>query len=66
MKSKVLRAFPQVFSLSPNSDYSRFVHASRPDVAMQQNWAGVGSRLKSAIKTVGKDVAPKEKEASVS
>lgn len=63
MTSKVLRAFPRVFSLKPNSDYSRFVVASRPGAAMQANWVGVGIRLKSAMDSFSDDVAAKKKTA---
>ena len=56
MKNKISGAFPVVFSLAANSDYSQFVVASRPAVAMRNNWVGVGKRLQQATIQVGKDV----------
>lgn len=56
MKRKFLTALPEVFSLAPNSDYSRFIVESDPTVAMKRTWCGIGKRLRSATKKIGKDV----------
>lgn len=56
MKRKFLTAFPEVFSLTPNSDYSRFFVESDPALAMKRTWCGVGKRLRNAVKKAGKDV----------
>lgn len=56
MKRKVINAFPEIFSLLANSDYSRFVVASQPAVAARRTWGDVGTRLSSAVSKVGKDV----------
>ena len=63
MKRKFLTAIPEVFSLAPNSDYSRFVIASQPGVAMKQVWTGIGTRLNCAAKRVGKDVEKTSRRA---
>lgn len=56
MLSKLLKAFPAVFSLRPSSDYSEFlVHKTAGEI-MRDNWVGVGRRMDGAIKKVGRDV----------
>ncbi|WP_157778817.1 hypothetical protein [Massilia violaceinigra] len=68
MLSKILKAFPVVFSLRHNSDYGDYNNYSGfhvPDSAaemMRDNWAGVGCRMKAAIDKVGRDVEKENTE----
>ncbi|NHZ95305.1 hypothetical protein [Massilia sp. CCM 8734] len=62
MLSKLLKAFPGVFSLRPSSDYSEYgeyggvrIHQSAAEM-MRDNWAGIGRRMEAAIDKVGLDV----------
>lgn len=63
MLSKILKAFPVVFSLRHNSDYGDYNNYSRfhvPDSAaemMRDNWAGVRRRMKAAIEEVRRETA---------
>jgi hypothetical protein len=56
MKHKILSAIPTVFSLKPNSDYSRFVAHGGASRMMHDTWIGVGHRLSNSIAKVGRDV----------
>ena len=60
MKPKILKALPIVFSLRPNSDYSRFVVHGGAGKMMSDTWVGVGQRLNEAMHKVGRD-AEKQK-----
>jgi hypothetical protein len=64
MKRSILRAIPQVFSLLPNSDYLRFVEASRPNVVARANWERLGKRLQHAVNTFGETHQHGSKEAA--
>ena len=60
MKRKIVIAIPEVFSLRPNSDYSRFVVKGGASQMMSNTWTAVGRRLNDAVKKVGRDVEKKQ------
>lgn len=51
MKTKVLAAIPEIFSLRSN-DYSSFVVKGGAEEMMRNNWNGVGRSLNGAIMKV--------------
>lgn len=55
MKSHVLKAIPEVFSLRTN-DYSRFVVKNGAVQMMDAAWTGVGARMNDAIGKVAVQV----------
>lgn len=62
MKTRVLRAIPEVFSLRGN-DYGRFVVQGGAAQMMRDTWAGVGVHMNQAITAVGEQVVQQHKKA---
>ncbi len=60
MKTRVLKAIPEVFSLRGN-DYSRFVVKGGAARMMCDTWAGVGAHMNQAVTKVGAQVAQQKK-----
>lgn len=54
-KYSLLDAFSEVFSLQPNSDYSRFVPKGGAAGMMRDQWQAIGQRLEQAAIKVGKN-----------
>ena len=52
MKHSVLKSLPRIYSLSPNSDYSRFLPQGSIEDRAKQRWQNIGERLYCAIETV--------------
>jgi hypothetical protein len=52
MKKKIITSLPEIFSLLPNSDYSRFVPKGTVQERTKQRWEAIGSRLYFAIEAV--------------
>lgn len=63
MKTRVLKAIPEVFSLRGN-DYGRFVVKGGAAQMMRDSWAGVGVHMNQAITKVGTQVAQQNKKAT--
>lgn len=52
MKNKILQSLPSIYSLSPNSDYSRFVPKESVEELTRQRWEKIGTRLYQAVEEV--------------
>jgi hypothetical protein len=49
MKKKVLMVLPNIFSLSTNNDYTRFIPKGTIQERTEKRWLAIGGRLYSAI-----------------
>jgi hypothetical protein len=63
MKTRVLKAIPEVFSLRGN-DYGRFVVKGGAAQMMRDSWAGVGAHMSQAVAKVGAQVVQQNKKAT--
>ncbi len=52
MKTGILRSLPRIYSLSPNSDYNRFVPKESVEELTKQRWEKIGERLYQAIEEI--------------
>jgi hypothetical protein len=52
MKSKILSSLPRIYSLSLNSDYTRFIPKESVEELTKQRWEKIGERLYRAIEEV--------------
>ena len=63
MKRSLLKNLPTVFSLQPNSNYSKFVVYNNASEMMYDTWINLGKRLNHSIVEVGRDVEKVSKQA---
>jgi hypothetical protein len=63
MKTKVIAAIPEIFSLRGN-DYSSFVVQGGAEEMMRKNWEGIGRNLSGAIIKVGHSADTQKKQAA--
>ncbi|BBL72041.1 hypothetical protein [Methylogaea oryzae] len=61
LKRSPKNAVASVFSLLPNSDYSRFVPQQGAEGMMLETWTAIGERLEKATATVGQEAHGKKK-----
>jgi hypothetical protein len=63
MRTRVLKAIPEVFSLRGN-DYGRFVAKGGAAQMMRDSWEGVGAHMTQAVTKVGAQVTQLNKKAT--
>ena len=51
-----LASIPDVFTLVPNSDYSRYVPEGGAGQLMRESWERTGKQLRKAIEKIGKEI----------
>ena len=51
-----LASIPDVFTLIPDSDYSRYVPKGGAAQLMRENWERTGKQLRKAIEKVGREI----------
>lgn len=62
MKTRVLKAIPEIFSLRGNT-YSQFVVQGGAAQMMRDAWVGVGAHMNQAITKVGVQVVQQNEKA---
>ncbi|GEM_PF-2601840 len=56
MIDRILRSLPRIYSLSPNSDYGRFVPKESVEELTRQRWEKIGERLYQAFNEIESDI----------
>lgn len=64
MKPTLPQAIADVYSLKPNSDYSRFMPSGGALGMMRDRWRAIGQRLEQAAVNVERDARGAPKKAS--